>query len=110
MIGNSNKNENVISLKIENIDILEKYYVPFFKTGGIIINKNIAMGSSVLIMLSLNMGVKETKFKVVGKVQMISPDKTGKNKNVGIAFDNNAANKELKKIIEEKISQRLPNR
>lgn len=106
---NVNKNENLIALKIDNIEVLDKFYVPYFKTGGIIIGKNISMGSSVLIMLTLNIGVKEKRFKVAGKVQMITPDKNGKNQNIGIAFDNNQANAELKKTIEEMLSHRLPN-
>lgn len=103
------KNENLLSLKIENIDILDKYYVPYFKTGGIIIGKNLPMGASILLMLSINIGVKEKKFKVAGKVQMIIPSKIEKNTNVGIAFDNNPANEELKKTIEEILDRRTPN-
>ena len=101
------KNRPPISFEIKNIELLERMYMPFFKTGGIFIpNKEIKPSTSIIIILKINLPELKGDYTISGKVQWFSPEKSNFHSGSGIAFDDNPANKKLKDKIEKIIVNR----
>lgn len=101
------KNRPPISFEIKNIELLEKMYMPIFNTGGIFIpGKNMKPGTSIIVILKINIEELKGEYTISGKIQWISPERSDFLAGVGVAFDENSANKKLKEKIDKILKSR----
>lgn len=95
-----------VMFEIKDKGQLYSYYMPFIKTGGIFIpnGQHMSPGSKILILL--NLPDDKTKKTVSGRVAWTTPQNAhmGVVQGIGIAFDDNEANKSLKIQIENALA------
>jgi len=96
-----------IPLKIKDIDLLYRSYMPFLKNGGLFIptKKQFKMDQEIFIMLDLMNEID--KIPVVGRVVWITPERSQDNSQQGIGIHFNSPNEGGSAVIKERIESHL---